>query len=367
VGFVSSDFRDHPVSHLLIECWERMSHERMELFAYNLVPQDAGPFAERIARAFDHFVDVSGEAVEGIAGRIVEDGIAVLIDLNGYTTHAKSELFALKPAPVQVSWLGYLGTLGAPWYDYVLTDRFAAPPPLQRHFSERFLYLPDCYCPSDTRRPVAAQAPSRAECGLPQGALVLCCFNQVYKILPELFAVWMRLLGQVPHSVLWLAPANATARENLRDEAAARGVAAQRLIFAPKLALPEHLARQVHADLFLDTTPYNAGTTANDALFMGVPVLTCSGETLASRVAGSQLQAIGLPELITSSLAEYEALALTLAREPARLVELRRRLQANRHTMPLFDMARFARALDDLLHAAWENRTSVMAPDSTSV
>jgi predicted O-linked N-acetylglucosamine transferase (SPINDLY family) len=213
---------------------------------------------------------------------------------------------------------------------------------------------------------VAASAPSRAECELPPGALVLCCFNQVYKILPEVFAVWMRLLAQAPHSVLWLAPANATARENLRREAAARGVAAQRLIFAPKLELSQHLARHVHADLFLDTTPYNAGTTANDALFMGVPVLTCSGETLASRVAGSQLQAIGLPELITSSLAEYEALALALAREPARLAELRCRLQANRHTMPLFDMARFARALDDLLHAAWENRDSVMAPPSTS-
>jgi predicted O-linked N-acetylglucosamine transferase (SPINDLY family) len=311
-------------------------------------------------------VDVSGEAVEATARRIGADGIEVLIDLNGYTTHARSELFALRPAPVQIHWLGYLGTLGAPWYDFVLTDRFAAPPELQRFFSERFLYLPDCYCPSDTRRAVAAAAPSRGECALPEGALVFCCFNQAYKILPEVFAVWMRLLEQVPQSVLWLAPANATARENLQREAALRGIAPERIVFAPRLELERHLARQVHADLFLDTTPYNAGTTANDALFMGVPVLTCAGQTLASRVAGSQLRAIGLPELVTTDLAAYEALALALARDPSRRAQLRARLQANRDHMPLFDMARFARALDDLLQAAWENRASV-ANSSTPV
>jgi protein O-GlcNAc transferase len=367
VGFVSSDFRDHPVSRLLVECWERIDRDRAETFAYTLVPGDTGPFGQRIARAFEHFVDVSGESVEGMARRIAEDAIEVLIDLNGYTTHAKSELFALRPAPVQMHWLGYLGTLGAPWYDFVLTDRFAAPPELQPYFSERFLYLPDCYCPSDTRRAVAASAPSRAQCALPEGAVVFCCFNQAYKILPEVFAVWMRLLGQVPGSVLWLSPANATARENLRREAAGRGIAPERLVFAPRVELAQHLARHVHADLFLDTTPYNAGTTANDALYMGVPVLTCAGQTLASRVAGSQLRAIGLAELITTTLAEYEALALALAREPARLAHYRARLQANRHSAPLFDMARFARALDDLLQAAWENRPSVMAHSSTPV
>jgi predicted O-linked N-acetylglucosamine transferase (SPINDLY family) len=367
VGFVSSDFRDHPVSRLLIECWERIDRARAETFAYSLVPEDPGPFGQRVARAFEQFVDVSGEAVEGIARRIEADGIEVLIDLNGYTTHAKSELFARKPAPVQIHWLGYLGTLGAPWYDFVLTDRFAAPAQLQRYFSERFLYLPDCYCPSDTQRPVAANAPSRSQCALPEQGLVFCCFNNSYKILPEVFTVWMRLLGQVPQSVLWLSPANATARENLRGEAARRGIAPERIVFAPRVELAQHLARHVHADLFLDTTPYNAGTTANDALFMGVPVLSCAGETLASRVAGSQLRAIGLAELVTTDLVEYEALALALARDPARRAQLRARLQANRHSAPLFDMARFARALDDLLQAAWENRASAMANSSTPV
>ncbi|HET9754787.1 MAG TPA: tetratricopeptide repeat protein, partial [Myxococcales bacterium] len=351
-GFVSADFREHPLARLIVECLEHIDRSRIDTFAYSLVPPEHSPFRERVTRAFEHFVDVSGEEVEAIAQRIAGDGIDVLIDLNGYTTHSRSELFALKPAPVQASWLGYLGTLGAPWYDYLITDRFAAPPELQRYFSERFLYLPDCYCPSDTRREVAARPPSRGDCALPERGFVFCCFNNAYKILPEVFSVWMRLLGQLPDSVLWLSPANATACANLRREAAARGVDAQRLIFAPRVSLPEHLARHVHADLFLDTTPYNAGTTANDALFMGLPLVTCAGATLASRVAGSQLMAIGLPELVTTTLADYEALALSLARDPARLAALRARLEGNRRSAALFDMARFARALDALLHAA---------------
>ncbi|HET9470017.1 MAG TPA: glycosyltransferase, partial [Usitatibacter sp.] len=347
--------------------WERIDRARTETFAYSLVPQDTSDFGQRVARAFDRFAEVSAEPVEAIARRIRDDRIEVLIDLNGYTTHARSELFALRPAPVQVSWLGYLGTLGAPWYDFVLTDRFAAPPELQRFFTERLLYLPECYCPSDTRRAVAVEPPSRRACGLPEAGFVFCCFNHAYKILPEVYAVWMRLLVQLPEAVLWLSPANATACANLRREAAARGVAPERIVFAPRMGLPEHLARHVHADLFLDTTPYNAGTTANDALFMGVPLLTCAGETLASRVAGSQLRAVGLPELVTHGLADYEALALALARDPQRLAALRARLAAQRPGSALFDMARFTRALDDLLHAAWENRLSAMAPSSPSV
>ena len=358
VGYVSSDFRIHATSSLLAEVWERHDRTRIATTAYSIGPAESSALRIRIETAFDRFVECGSESAEEIARRIVEDGIEVLIDLNGYTTHSKSEIFALRPAPVQVSWLGYLGTMGAPWYDYVLTDRFAAPPELQRFFTERFLYLPDCYCPSDTKRPVAALAPSRAACGLPEQGLVFCCFNNSYKILPAVFEVWMRLLARVSGSVLWLAPGSGSAGTNLRREAAARGVDPGRLVFAPRIALPEHLARHVHADLFLDTTPYNAGTTANDALFMGVPVLTCAGETLASRVAGSQLHAIGLPELVTTTLADYQTRALELAREPERLTQIRHRLAAHRSTYPLFDMARFTRALDDLLHAAWENRPS---------
>jgi predicted O-linked N-acetylglucosamine transferase (SPINDLY family) len=229
---------------------------------------------------------------------------------------------------------------------------------LQPFFSERFLYLPDCYCPSDTKRPTAAVAPGRAACGLPDEGFVFCCFNSCYKILPSVFDVWMRLLAEVPGSVIWLAPGNASARANLSREAHLRGVDPGRLVFAPRVSLAEHLARHAHADLFLDTAPYNAGTTANDALFMGVPVLTCAGDTMASRVAGSQLSAIGLPELATTSLNDYEALALAFARDPIRLRSCRQRLRANRTTHPLFEMTRFTHALEELLLDAWENHRS---------
>jgi predicted O-linked N-acetylglucosamine transferase (SPINDLY family) len=356
IGYVSSDFRTHAIAALLAEVWERHDRTRLETHAYSIGPRETSPLRARIEAAFGHFVECSGETAAQVARRIRDDGVDLLIDLNGYTTHAKSELFALRPAPVQLSWLGYLGTLGAPWYDYVITDRFVTPPAAQAFFSERFAYLPECYCPSDTKRPVATTVPARAACGLPERGLVFCCFNNSYKILPAVFEIWMRLLGAVPGSVLWLAPGSVTAAANLRREAAARGVDPLRLVFAPRVGLSEHLARHAHADLFLDTTPYNAGTAANDALFMGVPVLTCAGDTMASRVAGSQLNAIGLPELVTTRLADYEALALALAVEASLLRGYRARLAANRTTHPLFDMARFTHGLDDLLVAAWENR-----------
>jgi predicted O-linked N-acetylglucosamine transferase (SPINDLY family) len=356
LGYLSSDFRTHAISSLLAEVWERHDRTRIETHAYSIGPRELSALRSRIEAAFEHFVDCRDHNADQIVRRMREDGIEVLIDLNGYTTHARSEIFALKPAPVQMSWLGYLGTLGAPWYDFIITDRFACPPELQAFFSERFLYLPQCYCPSDTKRTVAGAVPSRAACGLPDTGLVLACFNHSYKILPELFGVWMRLLAALPGSVLWLAPGTATAKLNLGREAEARGVDPARLIFAPRVGLPEHLARHAHADLFLDTTPYNAGTTANDALFMGVPVVTCAGATMASRVAGSQLHALGLPELVSASLTHYEALVLALGRDPQRLAALKARLAANRTSAPLFDMARFTPALDDLLLNAWENR-----------
>ncbi len=356
LGYVSSDFRTHAVAFLATEVWERHDRARFQTCAYSIAPPEDSPLGARIGAAFSRFIDCSGEAPDETARRIRDDGIDILIDLNGYTTHARSEIFALRPAPMQINWLGYLGTLGAPWVDHMLTDRFATPEGQQDFFTERLLAMPHCCVPSDTRRTVAATAPSREACGLPPEGFVFACFNAPYKILPPVFDVWMRLLAEVAGSTLWLAPGEGPAREHLRREAAARGVGPERLTFAARLPPDRHLARHAHADLCLDTSPYNAGTTANDALFMGVPVLTCSGETMASRIAGSQLQAIGLPELVTDSLAAYEAMALRLAREPATLAALRERLAANRHTHPLFDMARYTRDFEALLLRTWDER-----------
>src|SRR4029079_5595938 len=291
LGYVSSDFRTHAGAFLATALLERHDRARFEKRAYSIAPPENSPLGHRVAAAFSRFIDCSAEEADATAQRIRADDIAILIDLNGYTTHARSEIFAQRPAPVQINWLGYLGTLGAPWYDYVITDRFVTPEDQQALFTERFLPMPHCCAPSDTRR-VAAAVPSREACGLPAQGFVFACFNAPYKILPPVFDVWMRLLGAVPGSTLWLAQQGA-ARDHLQQEAAARGIDPERLSFAARLPPERHLARHAHVDLFIDTLPYNAGTTANDALFMGVPVLTCSGETMASRIAGSQLHAIG--------------------------------------------------------------------------
>jgi predicted O-linked N-acetylglucosamine transferase (SPINDLY family) len=352
LGYLSSDLRTHAIAFLLCEVWERQRGGPFETIAYSIGPVEASPTRERIERAFDRFVDCSAVEMQDAARRIRNDGIDLLIDLNGYTTHARSEILALQPAPVQASWLGYLGTLGAPWCQYVITDRVVTPDDQQPNFSERFLYLPDCYCPSDTRRAIATAPPTREQCGLPASGFVFCCFNQAYKILPPVYDAWMRILQAIQGSILWLAPANATATANLRREAAQRGVDPARIAFAPRAPLSVHLARHVHADLVLDTLPYNAGTTANDALLMGVPVLTVAGTTMAGRVAASQLHAIGAAALVARDLGEYERRACELARNADAVTELRARLVANRATHPLFDMARFVAGLHEMLERA---------------
>jgi protein O-GlcNAc transferase len=296
---------------------------------------------------------VSAESEPDIARRIRDDGIAILVDRNGYTMNARTGVFALRPAPIQINCIGFPGTLAAPWYDYIFTDRYTIPDHLRQHYTERPLYMPHMAFPSDTTRLAPGAAPSRADCGLPESGFVFCCFNNSYKILPDVYAIWMRLLQRVPGSVLWLLETGAAAKDNLRREAAAAGVGPERLVFARQLGVREHVARNAAADLFLDTFPYGAHTTANDALLAGLPVLTCAGETMVSRIAGSQLHAIGLPELVTANFAEYEALALSLATQPKRLREIRRRLAVNRHTHPLFDMARYARDFEDAMERIW--------------
>jgi protein O-GlcNAc transferase len=363
LGYASTDYRAHPLANLLTELIETHDRARVEVFAYSLGPDDGSAARARFERAFDHFADVRSEADEAIVQRIRDDRIAVLVDTNGYVLHARSDIFALRAAPIQINGIGFAGTLGADCYDFILTDSFVTPPEQQAFFTERFMLLPHCYMPGDTRRAIAA-APTRAQCNLPETGVVLCCFNASYKILPDVFAIWMRLLQRVAGSVLWLLATNREATANLREQARRHGVAGERLIFAPSLPLPAHLARHALADLFLDTFPYNAHTTANDALFAGLPLLTCAGETFASRVAGSQLRAIGLPELVADSLPAYEALALELAREPARLLHYRQRLAGNRGTQPLFDVAGYTRALEELLIKAWEEHRQGQHPDA---
>jgi predicted O-linked N-acetylglucosamine transferase (SPINDLY family) len=252
-----------------------------------------------------------------------------------------------------VNAIGFQGSLGTSWHDYILCDGFGVPRNMENFYTERALRLPHALYPSDTTRLAGGVRPSRGSCGLPERGFVFCCFNNAYKILPEVFAIWMRLLGQVPGSVLWLLEANAEAKANLSREAAAAGVDPQRLIFAPRVAVGAHVARNAAADLFLDTYPYGAHTTGNDALLAGLPLLSCAGETLVSRIAGSQLHAIGLPELVTTGLADYERLALALATQPALLAGYRQRLAANRFRLPLFDMARYARDFEAAMHGLW--------------
>jgi predicted O-linked N-acetylglucosamine transferase (SPINDLY family) len=358
IGFVTSDFRPHPRVSLMMELWERIDRGCFEMFAYGLSPRDAGPVGQRVERAFEHFVDVAAEPDERIAQRIRDDRIAVVFDLNGYTTHAREKVFALRPAPLQVNAIGFQCTLGTTWHDYILCDRFCIPEPLQRYYSERPLYMPHMLYPSDTTRLPQGSTPSRTSCGLPEHGFVFCCFNNAYKILPETFAAWMRLLACVPSSVLWLLEAGTEAKRNLRGEAVAAGIDPQRLIFAPRVSVAEHVARHAAADLFLDTFPYGAHTTANDALLAGLPLVTRVGETLVSRIAGSQLSAIGLAELIAGNLADYEGLALAMATDPARLARCRDRLALHRRTAPLFDMARYARDFESAVLRIWDEHAS---------
>jgi predicted O-linked N-acetylglucosamine transferase (SPINDLY family) len=357
IGYMGSDFRAHALASLLGGVIEAHDRSRFEVFAYSFGPDDRSEARIRFEHAFDRFVDVAAESVEATVRRIRGDRIAVLLDTGGYVLGARSEIFAARPAPIQVNAIGFPGTLGAPWYDYILGDAYVTPPGAEGDFAESILRLPHCYLPGEDRRAIAA-APTRAACALPDAGFVFCCFNASYKILPEVFAIWMRLLAATPRSVLWLLDTNREATANLRREAARRGIAPERLIFAPRVALADHLARHAAADLFLDTFPCNAHTTANDALFAGLPLITCSGDTFASRVSGSQLQAAGLSDLVTRSLADYEALALELARDRTQLARYHERLRTGRDTSPLFDSAAYARALETLLLEALKARGS---------
>jgi predicted O-linked N-acetylglucosamine transferase (SPINDLY family) len=346
IGYLSSDFCLHPVSLLMAQLFELHDRERFEVTAYCWSPEDGSPMRERVKAAMDHFVRIDQLDDDAAARRIRADEIDILVDLQGQTAGARADILGRRPAPIQITYLGLPATTGFPEIDYVIADEFLIPPVEARHYSEKPLYMPRVYQVSDRLR-VVGPRPTRAECGLPEQGFVFCSFNNSFKYTPEVFAVWMNLLRRVPGSVLWLLADNAWAEENLRREALAAGIAAERLVFAGRVSPENYLARFQTADLFLDTYPFNAGTTANDCLWAGCPILTRTGRSFASRMAGALLTAAGLPELITHSLADYEEAAVALAGDRARCTGLREHLAQVRASGALFDTPRFVRDLED--------------------
>ncbi len=346
LGYFSADFHDHATMHLLAGLLERHDRERFEVHLFSFGDAAADAMRARAVSAADHFHDVRTASEEDVAALARRQGIDIAIDLKGYTRDSRPGIFARRAAPVQVSWLGYPGTMGAPFMDYLLADRQVLSQEAQSFCAETVCYLPHCYQPNDNLRAISGRVFSRAELALPETGFVFCCFNNGWKISPAEFDVWMRLLGQVDGSVLWLLKDNDAATANLVREAQARGIGRQRLVFAGRLPHDEHLARQRCADLFLDTFAYNAHTTASDALWAGLPLITKAGYSFAARVAASLLNAVGLPELVTQTAADYERLALELATRPARLAEVKARLAASRLTTPLFDTENFARDIE---------------------
>jgi len=367
VGYFSADYRDHATMHLMAGLLELHDRDRFEVTGFSFGPAVRDAVRARVESACERFIDVGHRSDREVAGLSRELGIDIAVDLKGYTGDARPGIFAHRAAPVQVGYLGYPGTLGAAYVDYLIADRTVVPEGSEGYYREQLLYLPDSYQVNDAKRRIAVRRYEREELELPREGFVYCCFNSNYKILPATFGVWMRILGRVPGSVLWLLEDNAEAAKNLRAAAAGHGVQPERLVFAPRVVVGEHLARHRCADLFLDTLPCNAHTTASDALWAGLPVLTCLGEGFAARVAGSLVRAVGLPELITESLAAYEELAVQLAGDAERLGALRARLERNRGTAPLFDTLRYTRHLESAYALIHARRLAGLPPASIEI
>jgi len=368
VGYFSADLRPHPVAALTAGMFEHHDRSRFEVFAFSFGPDTADEMRTRLRSAFEHFLDVADRSDEAIAALSRSLGIDIAVDLQGFTEHQRPGIFAHRAAPLQVLFLGYAGTMGAPYIDYLIADRVVVPGESRRDYAEKIVHMPHSFQPNDRSRRIAERRFSRAELGLPETAFVFCCFNAAYKIQPAIFGCWMRILQQVPDSVLWLAQAGERAEASLRAEAQRRGTEPARLIFAPKMPrIEDHLARYRAADLFLDTLPYGAHATASDALWAGSPLLTIRGRAFASRVGASMLTALGLEELIAASLPEYERLAVALATERARLEGLRAKLADARLTAPLFDTEGYTRSMEAAYQAMLERARSGLPPEHLDV
>jgi predicted O-linked N-acetylglucosamine transferase (SPINDLY family) len=367
IGYVSADFHEHATAYLMAEMFELHDKNRFEITAISLGPGGDSPMRQRLKRSFDRFLDHRDLPDLEIAKSIAESQIDILVDLKGYTRDARTNIFAHRPAPVQVNYLGYPGTMAAPYIDYIIGDKTVFGFSDQGDYTEKLVFLPHSYQPNDRQRPISEAELTREEFGLKRDQFVFCCFCNAYKISPDTFGSWMRILGRVEGSVLWLFVENESAKSNLKTAAASRGIDPERIIFAGKAELSKHLARHRLADLFLDTLPYNAHTTTSDALWAGLPVLTRIGKSFAGRVAASLLYAIQMPELVASSRDEYEALAVELALDRARLRNLANKLDKNRLTTPLFDAPLFTRHLEAAYEAMYRRYRAGDAPDHIEI
>jgi len=367
LAYLSADFRNHATAWLAAELFELHDRSRFEVLGVSYGVDDGSETRRRLVEAFDQFHDVAQRSDREVAQLLLDLDVDIAVDLKGHTQHGRPAILACRPAPVQVSYLGYPATMGVDFIDYVLADRIVLPFDQQQSYSEMIVHLPNCYQINDSKREIAGEAPTRGAVGLPETGFVFCSFNNSYKLTPQFFDVWMQLLRQVEGSVLWLLGTSEAGTRNLRNEASARGVDPSRLVFAPKTEMSKHLARHRLADLFLDNLPVNAHTAASDALWVGLPVLTCMGETFVGRVAASLLSAVGLPELVTRSLDEYEAVALKLATDPGLIASLRKKLAGNRETSPLFDTDRTRRHIERAYVTMWDIAQRGESPRSFAV
>jgi predicted O-linked N-acetylglucosamine transferase (SPINDLY family) len=363
LGYFCSDFHDHATTRLIAELFEKHDRARFDLAALSFGPDHNDEMRQRVSAAFDKFIDVRNQSDADVAMLARRLEIDIAVDLNGLQQNSRTGIFACRAAPIQVSYLAYPGTMGANYMDYLIADPMVIPPSSQKYFSEKIVYLPNSYQANDRKRQIADNAFSRSEVGLPDAGFVFCCFNNNLKITPDVFGIWMRILKRVDGSVLWLWEAKAHVTANLRKEAKERGVDPQRLVFAKLMSLPNHLARHRLADLFLDTLPYNAHTSASDALWTGLPVLTRMGQSFAGRVAASLLTAIGLPELITSTPQAYEELAIELATSADKLASIKQKLMSNRLATPLFDTELLTRHIETAYAAIYERNQAGLPPD----
>jgi predicted O-linked N-acetylglucosamine transferase (SPINDLY family) len=367
IGYYSADFHNHATTHLMAQALEAHDRGRFEVYGFSFGPDESDAMRRRVFAACDKFLDVRNASDGEIAQLSRQLGIDIAVDLKGHTQNSRPGIFAGRAAPLQAQYIGYPGTMGAAYMDYVIADKIVIPPGAEADYDEKILRLPHSYQANDSTRKISSKTTTREDAGLPPSGFVFCSFNNNYKILPDTFASWMRILTAVDGSVLWLLEDNALAAANLRRHAADRGVDPARLVFAGRVPLEDHLARHRLADLFLDTWPYNAHTTASDALWTGLPVLTRMGKAFAGRVAASLLTALDLPELITASTEDYEKRAVELARNPEKHAALRAKLAANRTTMPLFDGKLIARHLEagyEMIHA---RQQSGLPPDHIEV